>query len=81
MDAKELNISKIEDEKKLQILINGFSSLKMGDSIVLISDSDLTQILDKINNNQMINHLEWENVVDGPDQWQTVVTKRYMNFI
>lgn len=81
MDSKKMDITKNDNEMKKQALIDAFDSLEMGNSIILINDTDPTPILEEINNDQMINHIEWENVVNGPEQWQTTVSKRFMNFI
>lgn len=81
MALKKLDVSSHEHEGKNQALLDAIESLDMGEKMILINDFDPTPLLEEINDNEMINHIEWENVVNGPDQWQTTVSKRYMNFI
>lgn len=81
MTLKKLDITSHEHEEKNKALLDAFNSLDVGEKMILINDYDPTPLLEEINNTQMINHIEWENVVDGPDQWQTTVSKRYMSFI
>lgn len=80
MALKKLDICNHDNEDKNQALLNAFDSLDMGEKMILINDYDPTPLLEELNS-QRINHVEWENVVDGPEQWQTTVSKRYMNFI
>lgn len=80
MDILNLASANYDNDRKNQALMQAFDSLEMGDKFIVKSDNDLNSQYKKLEEQRM-NVVEWENIKEGPKEWEAVVSKKYYNFI
>lgn len=80
MDILNLASPNYDNEQKNQALIQAFDSLDMGDKFIVKNDNDLNSLYSHLEEQRM-NVVEWENLKEGPKEWEAVVSKKYYNFI
>lgn len=80
MDILNLASHTYDNEQKNKALIQAFDSLGMGDKFIVKNDNDLNSLYRHLEEQRM-NVVEWENLKEGPKEWEAVVSKKYYNFI
>lgn len=80
MDILNLASTNYDSEQKNQALVQAFDSLDMGDKFIVKNDKDLNSLYRNLEEQRM-NVVEWENLKEGPKEWEAVVSKKYYNFI
>ncbi len=80
MNILNLNSTQLDKNSQNEAIIQAFDSLNMGDKFIVKSDSDLNSLYNHLDSQRM-NVVEWENLKEGPKEWEAVVSKKYYNFI
>lgn len=80
MAIKRVDLSQYQDDKKHEAIIDAFDSLDVGERMILINDYDPSPMLDHLVS-EMDANMEFEHIKQGPDEWQSLISKRYYNFI
>ena len=80
MPILTLDARKYNEEDKNRMITQAFDSLDLGERMVLINDYDPSPLLDQMEKDRE-GKLEWEPILEGPEQWEATVSKRYLNFI
>ncbi|MDR7856531.1 DUF2249 domain-containing protein [Tissierella sp.] len=62
------------------VVLRTFSSLPVGEKMMLINDSDLSHAFKQLEENQY-GKFEWEYIEEGPDVWKVSLAKKYLNYI
>lgn len=80
MPILTIDVRHLNGEEKNKAILKAFDSLDLGERMILINDSDPTPIFDKLEDERGAK-VEWEHTLQGPEQWEAAVSKRYYNFI
>lgn len=80
MSIKRIDLSKHEENKKHEITLNAFDELDLGEQMILINNGDPREIFDELIAGRDAK-VDIEHVKEGPDQWESIVSKRFYNFI
>ena len=80
MTMLTLDARKYNEEEKGKAITEAFDSLSLGERMIIINDNDPSPILNQVGK-ERDGKLEWEPIVEGPDQWEATVSKRYLNYI
>lgn len=80
MSIKRIDLSKHEEDKKHEITLNAFDKLDLGEQMILINNHDPSKIFNELIAARAAK-VDIEHVKEGPDQWESIVSKRYYNFI
>lgn len=69
-----------KNEDRNRVIRTSVNSLETGERMILINDSDPSQILQEIENtNEGL--VEWELYKETPGQFEAAVSKRYQQYI
>lgn len=80
MPILTVDLREFSDEEKDKAILNAFDSLDLGERMILINDTDPSSMFDKLEKERGAK-VEWEHTLEGPEQWESAVSKRYYNFI
>ncbi len=80
MNILNLSSTDYDDRKRNQAIIQAFDQLNMGDRFIVTSDNNLNSLYNHLEEQRM-SVVEWENLKEGPEEWEAVVSKKFYNFI
>jgi len=80
MPILTLDARQYDQNEKSKAILSAFDSLDLGERMVLINDNDPTQLINQIEEERK-GKLEWEPILEGPQQWEATLSKKYLYFI
>lgn len=80
MSIMQLDTRGYEANDVNSVVLRTFSSLPVGEKIVLINDSDPIHAFKQLEETQF-GKFEWEYIEEGPDVWKVSLAKKYLNYI
>ena len=80
MPILTLDMRNLNTDDKHKAVLEAFDSLELGERMILINDHDPSTMFEKLEEERGAK-VEWEHTLEGPEQWESAVSKRYYNFI
>ena len=80
MPILTIDLRNISNDDKDEAVLKAFDSLDLGERMILINDTDPSPMFGKLEEERGAK-VEWEHTLEGPEQWEAAVSKRYYNFI
>lgn len=80
MPILTIDIRGFDTVEKDKAVLTAFDSLELGERMILINDNDPSSMFEKLEEERGAK-VQWVHTLEGPEHWESAVSKSAYNFI